>query len=168
VNVRRQAAHVELHLSKRELHLFRGLLSLYPCVPAAHARLTLKAPLPDAEANQLLLEEALVAHRETVRRQLVLMFEDPAKFRQQTKKAILRLSEGEVEFLLQALNDIRVGSWIQLGNPEWLPDPSETDERGAPHAWAMHVVGHFQSQLLNGLGGGEEAEPAGHETPPEK
>jgi hypothetical protein len=155
VKVCRQAEHLELHLSRRELRLFRDLLSIYPCVPRAHARLTHQATLPEADANQQLLEEALAAQRAIVRRQLALMFED------------LRLSESEVEFLLQALNDIRVGNWIQMGSPDTWPDPFEADDRQAPHGWAMEAAGFFQSQILNGLEGGETPEPSPHETPPE-
>jgi hypothetical protein len=167
VKVCRQAEHLELHLSRRELRLFRDLLSIYPCVPRAHARLTHQATLPEADANQQLLEEALAAQRAIVRRHLALMFEDPAKFCQLEKSARLRLSDGEVEFLLQALNDIRVGNWIQMGSPDTLPDPFEADDRQAPHGWAMEAAGFFQSQILNGLEGGETPEPSPHETPPE-
>jgi hypothetical protein len=136
-------------------------------VPPAHARLSRKATLPDAEANQQLLDEAIASQRDLVRRQLVLMFEDPAKFCQHEKAAHLRLTEGEVEFLLQALNDIRVGNWIQLGSPEELPDPFETEESKAPHAWAMEAAGFFQSQILDVFDGGVEPEPSEHEPPPQ-
>jgi hypothetical protein len=63
----------------------------------------------------------------------------------------LSLSPAEVEWVLQVLNDIRVGSWIILGSPEErLPELNETN---APHVWAMEMAGHFQAQLLEALQG---------------
>jgi hypothetical protein len=63
----------------------------------------------------------------------------------------LVLSPADVEWLLQILNDIRVGSWLMLGSPE--EELEVLSEKNAPHLLAMHMSGHFQMELLEALGG---------------
>jgi len=48
--------------------------------------------------------------------------------------------------LLQVLNDVRIGSWIELGSPE---RPLEAlGAKTAPAVWAMEMAGAFQMSLL--------------------
>ena len=52
-----------LQLGKREKHLLFELLKLYPRIPPAHHKLTRSSRLPDQEASQKLLDEALAEQR---------------------------------------------------------------------------------------------------------
>ena len=66
----------------------------------------------------------------------------------------LLLQPTEVEWLLQVLNDVRVGSWLALGEPDEDKPPDLTPENFR-YAVAMEVCGAFQSALLAALGNAE-------------
>jgi hypothetical protein len=135
------------HLSRRERPLLLAVLERYPCIPPAHHRLSRKAPTADADANQQLLEEALAEHRAERLQQLRALLADPKRWRELPTGAELTLSGGDLEWLLQVLNDVRVGSWVLLGSPE---RPVEVvNEETTPYLWAMEVAGFFQMQLLH-------------------
>ena len=57
----------------------------------------------------------------------------------------------EVEWLLQVLNDVRVGSWLALGEPERGQEPAVTAQN-ARYLLALELCGLFQSVLLAALG----------------
>ena len=136
-------------LGKREKILLFELLKLYPRLPPAHQPLTKSRGLPDQVASQRLLEEALTEHRAESKRQLQKLLSDPARLSETAKDWRLLLSAAELEWLLQVLNDIRVGSWVLLGSPE--ENFRVVDEQTAPHVWAMEIAGSFQMAFLEGL-----------------
>ncbi len=141
--------HFQFQLAPREKDLLLQLLQLYPQVPAEYQRLTKK---PDAEdANQHLLDEALQETRSENKKQLQAMLSDPERLGPLEQNWLLKLTESELDWLLQILNDIRVGSWIQLGSPE---SPIEMlTASNAPHFWALEMAGHFQGNFLEVLDG---------------
>ena len=51
-----------------------------------------------------------------------------------------------MDWVLQVLNDVRVGSWVLLGSPEELA--MDLNEKTAPHFRAMEMAGYFQAQFL--------------------
>ena len=62
---------------------------------------------------------------------------------------VLSLGLDDREILLQILNDIRVESWLTLGQPEVLdplPNPSESER---VHHTRMSLAGYFECTLLN-------------------
>ena len=59
-----------------------------------------------------------------------------------------------MEWLLQALNDIRVGSWLALGSPDGPVEIlAALTDKTAPDFWAMEISGHFQAVLLAAVRG---------------
>jgi len=63
-------------------------------------------------------------------------------------------SREEMEWLLQVLNDVRVGSWLALGCPD--PDAGkapEVNESNAKYMFLMELSGHFEWVLLEALDG---------------
>ena len=63
----------------------------------------------------------------------------------------LTLTSAEIEWLLQVLNDVRVGCWLTLGEPEPGEEP-EVSEENARYLIAMELCGLFESELLSALG----------------
>ena len=61
------------------------------------------------------------------------------------------VTTGEIEWLLQVLNDVRIGSWLALGSPEQRME--HLTEKNAPHLWAMEMSGSFEMALLHLLEG---------------
>lgn len=137
-------------LSAREKDLLFETLKLYPLVPAPHHRLT-KTAAHQSDENQRLLEEALAEQRAENRRQLEAMLNAPERLKQSGKSFLLQLQMAEVNGLLQVLNDVRVGSWLELGEPDEDKPPHITGENFR-YALALEVCGVFQSVLLAALG----------------
>lgn len=149
--IRQTKTRLLFHLGHRETQLLRHVLKLYPRVPPAHHRLTRSGRIPDREANQRLLDEALAEQRAENKQLLRALLADPRRFTPTETGSRLSLPPGEVEWLLQVLNDIRVGSWVLLGSPEGkLP---EFNDATAPNFVAMEMAGYFQTHLLEALHG---------------
>ena len=139
------------HLGKREKTLLCGILALYPRVPPAHKRpLSRSGKVPDAEGNQKLLDEALTEQRAANKKHLEALLANPKKLSETPSGWHLTLKPGEFEWLLQILNDVRVGSWLSLGSPENI-HLNLLSEKTAPDFWAMEMSGHFQMRMLAAL-----------------
>jgi hypothetical protein len=137
------------HLAKREKALLFQLLRLYPRIPAAHQPLSKSGRLPDQVASQRLLEDSLAEQRAENRKKLEKLLAGSSRLVEHETGWRLSLSPAELEWLLQVLNDIRVGSWVILGSPEeWL---SAVTTKTAPHLWAMEMAGAFQMEFLEAL-----------------
>lgn len=137
-------------LSGREKQVLLEAIKLYPLVPATHQRLT-KAAAAQSEENQHLLEESLAQQRAEHRKQLEALLNEPERFKKSGNVFRLQIKATEVEWLLQVLNDVRVGSWLRLGEPDEDKPPEITPENFR-YAVAMEVCGAFQSVLLAALG----------------
>lgn len=148
--VKRDGDHLVFQMGKREKSLLFQLLRMYPVVPPAHHQISTMEDWPKRESTQHLLDEALAEHRAENRRQLMAMIEDPKRFEEASTGYRLRLTPGEVEWLLQVLNDIRVGSWLLLGEPDERHGKRlRISLKNARHLWAMELAGHFQFVLMS-------------------
>ncbi|HWW00246.1 MAG TPA: hypothetical protein VNZ64_11165 [Candidatus Acidoferrum sp.] len=149
--VRASAKRFWFQFRKREMDRLKTVLKFYPCIPSAYQRLTKSTGLPDAEASQKLLDEALADQRAENKKRLAVFLAAPGRLAANAAGFQLSLSPGELEWLLQVLNDIRVGSWVILGSPEHRIE--SVNERTAPHIWAMEVAGSFQMGFLEEVEG---------------
>lgn len=139
------------HLGKREKQLLFETLQLYPLVPASHHRLARNGDSPEDEERQQLLDEALAEYRRENRRRIQRMLDEPQRFVETESGFQFTLSPSQIEWLLQVLNDVRVGSWLALGEPEPGEEP-EPDKNNAHCFLALEVCGLFESALLAALG----------------
>lgn len=141
-------------IGKREKDLLFELIGRYPQVPAASARHRVSTKNTGDAEQQRLLDEALAAHRQQSKRQVLAMLNEPKRFHADSTGYRFTLSPPQVEWLLQVLNDVRVGSWIALGSPdtekgERVPLNAKT----LPHLWPMEAAGHFEASLIEAVGG---------------
>jgi hypothetical protein len=133
-----------------EREWFRHILELYP------AQETPLRPInEDAAANEL-LEKALADGRKKLR-------EDAQLFLKAGKLEIdatfnefwdLTLTAGEIEELLQILNNVRVGLWIRLGKPEPSIEellPTKPSEEQVRSHMIMHVCAAWQGTLMSAV-----------------
>jgi hypothetical protein len=134
----------EFLLTRREKDLLLLVLRLYPRIPAGHQPLS--KTRPEEKANQRLLDEALAEARMENKKALEALLSDTKRFKQQGSGWRLSLSSTDVDWLLQVLNDVRIGSWVQLGSPE--QPLKELNVRTAPALWAMEMAGAFQMSFL--------------------
>src|SRR5262249_2542078 len=120
----------------------------------AHYRSRGGAKSEAARANQELLEEALAEQQRENRRNLEEMLAQPGRFQESELGYTFTLATSELEWILQILNDIRVGSWVQLGEPDTnaagLP---EISEKNIEVAWALDIAGGFEQSLLEATEG---------------
>jgi hypothetical protein len=131
-----------------QLSLVR-LLNSYPRISSSHQPLSKTRRVPDLAANQALLEEALAEQRAENRKQLKSWLATEGRFKP-TKDAVqLSIARADMEWLLQVLNDIRVGNWLALGQPD--ESFRELTVETAPQMLAMELAAYFQSHLLDGL-----------------
>ena len=149
--IRTAKTQLLFHLGHWEAHLLLEVLNLYPCLPPAHQKLSKEGRLPEPEAYQQLLDEALAEHRAENKKQLHALLADRRRFAPTENGGRLSLPPAEVEWVLQVLNDIRVGSWVLLGSPD--QKVVQLNQKTAPHYRAMEMAGYFQAQLLEALGG---------------
>lgn len=106
-----------------------------------------------AEAQKL-LDEAMSEHWQTLRRELEVWLKTPERFRQAGDVLEWRVENDRREWLLQVFNNIRVGSWMELGSPDDLDDArSRVAEDSVHHLALMEMAGMFQSALLEEAGG---------------
>lgn len=145
-----------IQLDTEEQEILLETLKLYPLVPATHQRLS-QATEAQSPENQRLLEESLAEQRAENKRQLEALIQTPERWKQVGKRWQLRLAAGEVEWLLQVFNDIRVGSWLRLGEPD-EDKPPELSPENFRYAMAMEVCGLFQTMLLAALGESQSPE----------
>lgn len=149
--LRRCSDLMVFHLGKREHEVLLEMLKMYPLVPPAHHRISSDtAPNPNPEPQRL-LDEALTEQREENRKQIQALLTEPYCRLSPETGWELTLKAAHAECLLQALNDVRVGSWLHLGEPETESLPTLTPENLRFLA-ALEVCGLFQSVLLGALG----------------
>jgi hypothetical protein len=142
--------HYLFHLAKQERELLALILRLYPVIPAAHQPLSKSAANPNP-ANQRLLDEALAEQRKENKKLVQSFLADPQRFLETETSCRLTLTAAEIEWLLQVLNDVHVGSWIRLGSPDKKLTRVAPDDPNAPHALAMDLATFFQMHLLEAV-----------------
>jgi hypothetical protein len=138
------------HISKREKALLFEVLKLYPLIPVAHHRVSQSGAEPRSMESQKLLEVALADSTRENKRQLLAMLNRETRQNASDSAHRLSLSAPQMEWLLQVLNDIRVGSWLVLGEPdEKKGKPIELNDKNARYYAAMEFCGLFQMTLLD-------------------
>ncbi|HEX3716554.1 MAG TPA: hypothetical protein VH595_01185 [Verrucomicrobiae bacterium] len=140
---------LRFRLSKLEKALLLATVQLFPVLPAGYHRLT-KDPQDAPPAEQHLLEEAMARQKAEHKARINKFLRSEAPFFQEVEDDVyLHLTAEQLEWLLQVLNDIRVGSWVKLGSPDVDAVRREAlagDEARA--VAAMDMSAYFQSGLL--------------------
>lgn len=152
-------------LSQREYRLLVQTLKLHPLIPTGHHRLSRTADPADIEADQRLLEEAIMSQKRSAQQQLDRFLNDRRQVRPQGNGCELSVPLAQVEWFLQILNDIRVGSWLQLGCPdEQQGRPVELTRANSRFLVAMELCGFLQSVILQAIDTHEDGAEHGSTT----
>jgi hypothetical protein len=145
--IRSSKEKLAVQLSRQEKLLLIKILDLYPLVPSSYQKLSRAGEAKDREGNQRLLDEALAEQRDVNKRRLRQFLEDPRTFEQSQGTCRMHLGQGDLEWLLQVLNDVRVGSWIALGSPD--AKPPMLNPETTPQFWVMEIAGFLEASLVN-------------------
>jgi hypothetical protein len=150
VNVDDQA--VIFQLSTRERDVMIQILQSYPVVLPAHQPVSKELNDPQVTEYQRLLDEALVEQRTTNKLHLQTWLATPERFKKTKAGYRFTLERADFEWLLQVLNDIRVGHWLLLGSPRDTGIiPPDVAPSLMPRWMAMHLSGYFQMIILEAL-----------------
>jgi hypothetical protein len=139
-------------IDAREEALLLAILRLYPVLDSRHHRLS-QDPKTAGSAEQRLLEESMAQQRAAHKRKLDGLFLAPERFFKDAPGGRRLVLTGEqFEWLLQVLNDLRVGSWVRLGCPDLeKAAPPEMTQANARSLQVMHISGQFQMALLEAV-----------------
>ena len=147
-------------LNENEAASLRSLLQQFPITANVPAQISKTDADPEAMEREKLLNESLAEHRKELKKQATNLLA-AKKFKKVHKSYLLTLTPEEHEILLQILNEIRVGSWRVLGEPEDLePEVPPQSEREWVFYNLMELAGYFEASLLRALDG--DLQP-GHE-----
>ena len=137
-------------MSASERRLLSTVLDLYPLLNSDFHRLS-RGTLPARRrGDEELLKESMIERRREFRKHLDIFLQR----RCWHHPTPLTITEIEIDWLLQVLNDLRVGSWTLLGQPtDTATFPDVADPARLKHFTAMEVAGHWQSFLLEVLDG---------------
>ena len=143
-----------LHFTTQEKDLLLGLLPQYPKLPADHHQASRNG---DANTDvQALLADALTEQREKNRAAAESLLANTARFKPEEEDWRLTLTYAEIEWFLQVLNDLRVGSWLALDSPQQDEDGSyinfeNVTSENVTDIWTMKICGALQYELLKAL-----------------
>lgn len=152
--LRTRRAQLVFDISQEEKNLLFEILELYPLVHPAHHRLSKTAAASQLDENQRLLDEALAAQRAENRKNLRSLLDEPGRFQAAETGLMFKITRPEADWLLQVLNDVRIGSWIALGAPDTeAGEKIPLNEETAPHIRSMEIAGAFETVFLDALTG---------------
>jgi hypothetical protein len=147
--VRQSARSRQYVLNKDEGFLLKNLLKQFPFTGDFTAKISRTDTRPKVVEREKMLNESLAEHRNELRKQAMNLLA-AGKFEDHGQGHLLTLNGEECEILLQILNDIRVGCWRALGEPEILellkPDHSEQE---LAHHSLMNLAGYFEHHLID-------------------
>lgn len=139
-------------LDRREQRTLFQLLELYPLIPIGYHEISRTQDQPD---DQQLLDEALTEQRTENKKLATALMENKTRLLPAEKGFLLILEAPEIEWLLQVLNDVRVGGWLALGSPEGDEATlAAVNEKTVSFLWAMDAAAGFQMALIRAQGGG--------------
>lgn len=143
----------QFEISREEKHLL-NVLRLYPLVPASHHQLSQGCEIPDREENQRLLVESLQAQRDENQKKVVALLNEANRFTEIENGHRAKFTRGEIEWLLQVFNDVRIGSWLALGSPAAHPEikPGMSNQTMS-HIVTMDIAGFFELAFLRAVSG---------------
>lgn len=138
-------------LSAAEQQILLLVLGHYPVMRQTGGTLSRTTDGDNIDDAQRLLDEALKDQREQHRVELHRWLRDDGVFTRTDDGVDFSLPHDKREWLLQILNDVRVGCWQAMGSPdEAEPDPlGVEDEEKRSRLWLMELAGMFQSVLLD-------------------
>lgn len=135
----------QYHLNQNEAQILTGLVKKFPFTEMGPVQISKADKDPKAVERAKLLAESLAEHRNTLKKLAVdLLGED--KWKKSGEGLLLTLKSDSREILLQVLNDIRIGCWHVLGEPEELDLPASRKE--FVHRNLMDLAGYFEMNLL--------------------
>ncbi len=137
-------------LTQPEADILNDLLEKFPFTDSFPVKISNQDADPQTTERNRLLNESLAEHRKELKKLAMEMVE--GKFERTGKKIVMTLSGEEREMLLQILNDIRVGCWHALGEPDTsMPQDHEYSAQEVAYHHLMDISGYFEHSLIQSV-----------------
>jgi hypothetical protein len=135
-----------------------AVLKYYPQVTSEYHQIT-QGAAEEIKGEQQLLQDAMSQRRAGHKRKLDKFLATPGRFHLEGPDLFhFSLTPDQLEWFLQVLDDVRVGSWVKLGCPDLEPSPpKKLALHEARLLEALELSGFFQTILLAAY---DEAAPA--------
>jgi hypothetical protein len=138
----------EYQLDENEFRVLAAILEKFPFTDPVRGKISETDDKPSAKDREKFLNESLAEHREELQRTAGHLLA-PEKIRRQGKSHWMTMDTDERETLLQILNDIRVGCWHTLGQPDNLePQSGDLSPQEIANYSLMNVAGYFEHGLV--------------------
>jgi hypothetical protein len=135
-------------LNAHEAEVLAGLLQRFPFTDLTPRQISQMADDPAMAEREKLLNESLAEHRKELAK-VAMTLTGHEHWKKSKDGSFLTLNPSARELLLQILNDIRVGCWRALGEPEPLEKaPPTRSAKGASYRHLMDLAGYFEANLL--------------------
>ncbi len=152
--IRQGNGSFELRMEEGEWTALSDLLGQYPLTPANHHSLNSKdRPDPDLKESDQWLRDSVSNHQTEREVQLKKWLSNvQADHSGADVEYPVKFDADRADWLIEILNDLRVGSWLSLG----CPSPEEISGKtwkssDWPTLWTMEASGMYQSILLKAL-----------------
>lgn len=138
----------QFQLNQDETDVLLGLLKKFPFTEMDPVKISETNNGPEVVEREKLLNESLAEHRNELKK-LAVNLGGPDKWKKSESGHLLTLDSGSREILLQILNDIRVGCWHALGEPE-SPEsvPAHATIKELAYHNLMSMAGYFEMNLI--------------------
>ena len=151
--IQRKGSEFVFEFGKREKEMLGAVLCLYPMLNPDHHEISKTPDTSTAvQESQALLREAMAQARAENKAQVARFLADKNWRPVASGQWRVTLHGEQMEWLLQVLNDVRVGCWVRLGKPD--PDQGNMAPPTAenlPYMGAMELSGLFQTLLLHAM-----------------
>ena len=138
----------QYRLDQIEINLLTTVLKKFPFTDLQPVKISRTDKDPKAKEREKLLNESLAQHRKELKKAAGNILDD-GKIKHQKEVWMLTLSSEDREMLLQILNDVRVGCWNALGQPQELePDTPDLTAREIANYGLLNLAGYFECGLL--------------------
>jgi hypothetical protein len=152
--IRKDGEEFEFEFEPVEKGLLFHLLGLYPAVPVSYHKLTKSSRIPHEAENQELLNDAIKSQREANQKEIIALVKDAERFTGDKEHARAVFTGGELEWLLQVLNDVRVGNWLAAGSPNLQDEKTlRRDKKSLQNVMLMELAGGFEMLFLGAVSG---------------
>ncbi len=143
--VKQRENNWQYELATKEKAILQSLLKQFPITELNPVKMSKGHPDAESLDREILLNQALAQHREELKRSAQQLLE--TSLHQSEGVWHLTLDAAAKEKLLQVLNDIRVGCWRALGEPEEIHEPPK-DSPNHIRLWTiMNLAGYFEEHL---------------------
>jgi hypothetical protein len=135
-------------LTDREREFLLAVLRAYPVLPPDYQPLSRDSADRVSPEDLHLLHDALAEQRGAHQARLRRWLRSGSRFRPCEQEWQFNLARTDLDWMLQVLNDIRVGHWLKLGCPEDIHDPESLLRQDPAAFFYMEAAGMFQMQFL--------------------